>query len=44
MRFNNKIFAINPDGTDVPGYPLEIDEKTKAGIALADFNNNGKVL
>ena len=39
---NNKVFVINHDGSDVDGFPLELDEKVKAGIALADFNNNGK--
>jgi hypothetical protein len=39
---SNQIFAINPDGSDVDGFPLMIGEKTKAGVALADFNGNGK--
>jgi hypothetical protein len=39
---DNKIFAINHDGSDVEGFPIDFDEKVKAGIALADFNNNGK--
>jgi len=38
----NKIFAINADGTDVDGFPIDFDKKAKAGVALADFNNNGK--
>lgn len=38
-----KIFAINPDGTDVPGFPYELGEKIQRGVALADFNGNGKV-
>jgi len=38
-----KIFAINPDGTDVPGFPFELGEKMMRGVALADFNDNGKV-
>ncbi len=38
----NKIFAINSDGSDVAGFPLDLGEKTKAGPALADFNGNGK--
>ncbi len=36
------IFAINADGSNVDGFPLIVGEKTKAGIALMDFNNNGK--
>ena len=39
---NNKLFAINPDGSDVNGFPIEFGEKAKAGPALADFNENGK--
>jgi len=39
---SNQIFAVNPDGSDVEGFPLAIGEKTKAGVALADFNGNGK--
>ncbi len=39
---SNQIFVINPDGSDVEGYPLILGEKVKAGIALADFNENGK--
>ena len=40
---SNKLYAINPDGTDVSGFPITIGEKIKRGVALADFNNNGKV-
>ena len=39
---SNQIFAVNPDGSDVEGFPLVLGEKTKAGVALADFNGNGK--
>ena len=35
-----KLYAINIDGTDVDGFPLDL-EKTQKGVALADFNNNG---
>ena len=38
---DNKIFAINADGSNVDGFPLDLGEKTKAGPALADFNSNG---
>ncbi len=37
-----KVFAINIDGTDVDGFPIILDEKMQKGVALADFNNNGK--
>mgnify|MGYP001279077749 CR=1 FL=1 len=36
----NYIFAINHNGTDVDNFPFMIDEKIKAGVGLADFNNN----
>ncbi len=38
-----KLFAINPDGSNVPGFPLQLDEKIQRGVALADFDGNGKV-
>jgi len=38
----NKLFVINPDGSDVSGFPVELGEKAKAGPALANFNENGK--
>jgi len=37
-----KLFVINPDGSDVVGFPLILGEKMKAGVALSDFNDNGK--
>jgi len=37
-----KLFALNLDGSDVEGFPLLLDEKIQKGVALADFNNNGK--
>jgi hypothetical protein len=40
---SNKVFAINPDGSEVAGFPYELGEKVKIGVALADFNGNGKV-
>ncbi len=38
---SSPIFAVNPDGSDVDGFPLILGEKVKAGVALADFNGNG---
>ena len=37
-----KIFALNHDQTPVDGFPIDIGEKIKKGISLADFNSNGK--
>ena len=39
---SRKLYVINPDGTNVSGFPIVIDEKMRAGVALADFNENGK--
>tara|TARA_Y100001934_G_C12358017_1_gene779113 strand:- start:964 stop:2895 length:1932 start_codon:yes stop_codon:yes gene_type:complete len=38
-----KVFAINMDGTNVEGFPIQINEKIQRGVALADLNNNNKV-
>jgi len=37
-----KLFAIDPDGTPVNGFPFELGHKVQRGVALADFNGNGK--
>ena len=37
------LYAINPDGSNVDGFPISLDEKVQRGVALADFNGNGKV-
>ena len=34
--------AINGNGSNVDGFPLSLDEKVQRGVALADFNGNGK--
>jgi hypothetical protein len=36
-----KLFAVNIDGTDVDGFPIDLS-KSQKGPALADFNNNNK--
>ena len=36
-----KIFALNPDGSSVAGYPFQLGEKIQRGVALADFNGDG---
>ena len=35
------IFVLNHDGTDLDGFPLEINEKMWKGFAVHDLNNNG---
>ena len=44
-QYNNPryLYAINGNGTDVPGFPVDLDEKVQRGVALADFNGNGKM-
>ena len=37
-----QLFAVNIDGSDVEGFPMDLGEKSQKGVALADFNNNGK--
>ena len=37
------LYAINSDGSNVDGFPLSLDEKVQRGVALADFNGNGKM-
>jgi hypothetical protein len=39
---NNKIFAINYDGSDVVEFPFDLNEKVLAGVALAKFDDNLK--
>ncbi len=36
------VYAWNPDGSDVPGWPLNVDV-TLDGIAVGDVNNDGKI-
>jgi hypothetical protein len=38
----NMVWALNADGSSVDGFPLDLGEKVKIGVALADFNGNGK--
>ncbi len=38
----NVIWALNADGSAVDGFPVGLGEKVKIGVALADFNGNGK--
>ena len=38
----NMVWALNPDGSAVEGFPLDLGEKVKIGVALADFNGNGR--
>ena len=40
---NKLLYAINIDGSNVPGFPVDLDEKVQRGVALADFNGNGKM-
>lgn len=35
------VFAVNPNGTDVPGFPVSLNEKVLKGAAVTDLNENG---
>jgi len=37
----NMVWALNADGSAVDGFPIDLGEKVKIGVALADFNGNG---
>jgi hypothetical protein len=37
------LYAINIDGSNVEGFPVDLDEKVQRGVALADFNANNKM-
>lgn len=39
---SGKVFAINIDGSDVPGFPIILSERILGGVALADLNSNSK--
>ena len=39
----SKIFAINPDGSNVYGFPIIVNDKIMYGLAVADFNDNSKI-
>ena len=38
-----RIYAINFDGSNVDGFPVQLNEKVQRGVALSDFNGNGKM-
>ena len=35
------LYAINFDGSNVGGFPIELDEKVQRGVALCDYNGDG---
>jgi len=37
-----KVYAVNHDGTELAGFPVDVGERMIVGVALHDFNNNGK--
>lgn len=36
------LFAINHDGSEVPGFPVPAEDKIQRGTALCDINGNGR--
>ena len=37
-----KVYAVNHDGTELAGFPVDVGERMIVGVALHDFNDNGK--
>ena len=37
----SSLFAVNPNGSPVSGFPYVVGEKIKSGVALADLDDNG---
>jgi hypothetical protein len=37
---SGKLFAINADGSEVEGFPVNLSERILSGVALADLNSN----
>lgn len=40
---NATVWAINGDSTNVPGFPVRIDQTVQSSVALGDINNDGKL-
>jgi len=38
-----KLYAIHNDGSDVEGFPIDVDEKMLVGAAVGDLENDGSV-
>ena len=39
---DNKVYVVNHDGSNSQNFPFSIGEKVKIGVALADFDSNGR--
>ena len=39
---DGKIFVLNPDGSNVDGFPLDLNQTVLRGVALKDLNGNNK--
>jgi len=38
---DGKLYALNPDGSPLPGFPVSLNDKVYNGAALADFDQDG---
>jgi hypothetical protein len=38
---SDSVYALNPDGTSVTGWPVNLDAQVRTSIAIGDVNNNG---
>ncbi len=41
MDSAGQLFALNPDGTSVDGFPYALNERCYEAVGLTDFNSNG---
>ena len=41
-HIDGKVYALNYDGSNVDGFPVQINQKALRGVALKDLNGNGK--
>jgi len=39
---NGKVYVLNHDGSNVEGFPVQINQKALRGVALKDLNGNSK--
>ena len=39
---DNKVYVVDHDGSNSQNFPFSIGEKVKIGVALADFDSNGR--
>ncbi|MBN2565740.1 MAG: VCBS repeat-containing protein, partial [Candidatus Eisenbacteria bacterium] len=40
---SSKVYCLNPDGTSVPGWPVNLGASSRGSVAVGDVNNNGHI-